>query len=202
MADLQALQRERRRHFLPALLLVLFALAGVALIIGLRPDLLHQPWWQLVIQIALWVLCLLVFPAIGLGMLFPSRGARMALAAAALGLTPLATLGVPDNLRDGLTMDGAHFLGCATLSALYVFLVLALGLLSGAFVQRRSTAAVFWISAGISLTGLNAITWHCPLTDAGHVLPSHLAVAALLMAATSMIGVGVRARAGVRARTG
>jgi hypothetical protein len=188
LADLRALQRERRRHFLPALFIVVFAIGGATVLVGLRPDLLAQPWWQLVVQCVLWVLCLIVFPAIGLGLLFPSRGVRIGLAAGAVGLTMLATLGLPGP--DLLGPD-EHFNfhgGCGVLIAVYAAVVLLMGLLSGAFVQRRKASAVYWIAAGISLTALTAITWHCPLTGAAHVLPSHLAVAAVLMVATSLVG--------------
>ncbi|MFO7565468.1 MAG: hypothetical protein R6X02_22695 [Enhygromyxa sp.] len=187
MADLESRQRERRRHFIPALVIVVLAVAAAMLLMGLRPDLLQQPWWQLGLQCVLWLLCLVVFPAIGLGLLFPSRGARIALAAGAVALTFLATLGLPsaEMFEDEVHGGG----GCAMMISVYGVAVLLMGLLSGAFVQRRKTAAVYWIAAGIALTGLTAITWQCPATGAAHVLPSHLGVAAALMGLTSLIGV-------------
>ncbi len=186
VADLESLQRRRRRHFLPALGIVILAVGGAMLLMGLRPDLLEQPWWQLILQCVLWLLCLVVFPAIGLGLLFPSRAARIGLAAGAVGSTVLATLGLPDPAMFEPDTHGG--LGCGVLVTLYAMVVLLMGLFSGAFVQRRKTAAVFWIAAGIALTGLAAITWQCPLTGAAHVLPSHLGVAAALMIGTSIIG--------------
>jgi hypothetical protein len=187
MADLESRQRERRRHFIPALSIVVLVVAAAMLIMGLRPDLLQQPWWQLGLQCVLWLLCLVVFPAIGLGLLFPSRGGRIGLAASAVALTFLATLGLPSPT---MFEDHAHGGGgCAMMISVYVVAVLLMGLLSGAFVQRRKTAAVYWIAAGIALTGLTAITWQCPTTGAAHVLPSHLGVAAALMVLTSLIGV-------------
>jgi lysylphosphatidylglycerol synthetase-like protein (DUF2156 family) len=193
VADLESGQRQRRRHFLPALAIVTLAVAGAMLLMGLRPDLLAQPWWQLVLQCVLWVMCLIVFPAIGLGLVFPSRGARIGLAAGAVGLTMIATLGVPDAQMFG---DDHHFSlggngggGCGLMISVYAAAVLLMGLLSGAFVQRRKATAVYWISAGISLTALTAITWQCPMTGAAHVVPSHLGVAAALMIGTSLIGV-------------
>ena len=189
VADLESLQRRRRRHFLPALVIVVVAIGGTMVMMGLRPNLLEQPWWQLAIQCLLWLMCLIVFPAIGLGLLFPSRGARIALASGAVGLTVLATLGVPEP---GMFAPDEHFHvegGCGLMITAYGAVVLFMGLLSGAFVQRRKASAVYWTAAGISLAGLTAITWHCPATGAAHVLPSHLGVAAFLMLATSAIGI-------------
>ncbi len=192
VADLEAQQRRRRRHFLPALGIIVLALVGGMLIVGLRPDLLDQPWWQLALQCVLWLLCLVVFPAIGLGLLFPSRGVRIGLAASAVGLTTLATLGLPSP--EMFAPDTHGGLGCGAMVTIYGTVVLLMGLFSGAFVQRRKAAAVYWIAAGIALTGLTAITWHCPVTGASHILPSHLGVAAALMVATSAIGVFVHRR--------
>jgi hypothetical protein len=194
VADLESGQRQRRRRFLPALVIVSLAVGGAMLIMGLRPDLLAQPWWQLILQCVLWILCLIVFPAIGLGLMFPSRGARVGLAAGAVGLTMIATLGAPEPWVLG---TDEHFYlagGCGLMITTYAAVVLLMGLLSGAFVQRRKTTAVYWISAGISLTALTAITWQCPMTGASHVVPSHLAVAAALMIGTSLIGVFVHRR--------
>lgn len=186
-ADLESQQRRRRRHFLPALGIVVLTVGGAMVLMGLRPDLLEQPWWQLAIQCVLWLLCLGVFPAIGLGLLFPSRGVRIGLAAGAVGLTVLATLGLPSAAMFEPDTHGG--LGCSVMIAIYAGVVLVMGLLSGAFVQRRRTAAVYWIAAGVALTGLTAITWQCPVTGASHVLPSHLGVAVGLMVATSLVGV-------------
>lgn len=185
-ADLETTQRRRRRHFLPALGIVVLAIGGAMVVMGLRPDLLDQPWWQLALQCVLWLLCLIVFPAIGLGLVFPSRAARIGLAGSAVGLTVLATLGLPTPEMWAPDTHGG--LGCGALVTIYAATVLLMGLLSGAFVQRRKTAAVYWIAAGVALTGLTAITWQCPVTGASHVLPSHLGVAAALMVATSVIG--------------
>lgn len=186
VADLQHAQRNRRRHFLPALLIVVFIVGGL-MMLGLRPDLLEQPWWQLALQCVLWLLCLIVFPAIGLGLIFPSRPARIGLAAGAVGLTLFATLGVPQGDLFG---PDQHFGGgCGTMISVYAAVVLLMGILSGAFVQRRKSSAVYWISAGISLTALTAITWQCPVSGAAHVVPSHLAVVAGVMVCTSLVGV-------------
>jgi hypothetical protein len=192
MADLESCRRRRRRDFIPALIVVAVALAGALLFLGLRPDLLEQPWWQLAVQCVLWALCLVVFPAIGLGVVFPSRATRVGLAVAAVALTLLATLGLPhDAMFEPDTHSGV---GCGLLITSYVGAVLLLGLLHGAFVQQRKAAATYWIAAGIALTGLTAITWQCPVTGAAHVLPSHLGVAAAMMVAVSLLGVLIRQR--------
>ncbi|NVB41565.1 hypothetical protein G6O69_27245 [Pseudenhygromyxa sp. WMMC2535] len=193
LADLDSLQRERRRHFLPALGVILIAVVGGLLLVGLRPDLFDQPWWKLLVQALIWLMCLLVFPAIGLGLIFPSRGARVALAAVVVGLTPLATLGLPGEFSLG---DDCTLTGCGMMLTAYALLVMLMGLFSGAFLQRRSASAVFWIAAGVSLTALSAVTWHCPMDETSHILHSHLGVALLLMAATSGVGALVRRRAG------
>jgi hypothetical protein len=189
--DLGVEQSRRRRHFVPALVIAMIAVAGPMLIVGVRPDLLAQPAWQLLIQCLLWLLCLIVFPAIGLGLMFPSRGTRIGLAAGAVGLTLLATLGVPAGLAAEHDHSGV---ACSLLVTFYALAVLLMGLLSGAFVQRRRASAVYWIAAGISLTALSAITWQCPDTGVAHVLPSHIAVAAALMIATSIVGILVHRR--------
>jgi drug/metabolite transporter (DMT)-like permease len=187
LADLCAQQSRRRRHFLPALVVAMIAIGGPMLIVGVRPDLLAQPAWQLALQCLLWLLCLIVFPAIGLGLVFPGRATRIALAGGAVGLALLATLGVPAGL--GSADHGHSGTACSLLVVFYALAVLVMGLLSGAFVQRRRASAVYWIAAGISLTALSAITWQCPETGVAHVLPSHLAVAAGLMIATSVVGI-------------
>lgn len=197
LADLEQQKQRRRRHFLPALAIVVLAVGGAMLVMGLRPDLLEQPWWQLLLQCVLWLLCLIVFPAIGLGLLFPSRGVRIGLAAGAVGLTVLATLGLPSPAM--FAPDDHGGLGCSVMITIYATVVLLMGLLSGAFVQRRKAAAVYWIAAGVALTGLTAITWQCPVTGASHILPRHLGVAAGLMIATSIVGVLMRRRHDERA---
>lgn len=199
VADLDSQQQKRRRHFLPTLVILTLVIGGAMVLIGLRPDLLAQPWWQLALQCVLWILCLGVFPAIGLGLWFPSRRARIGLAAGAVGLTVFATLGLPDPAM--FEPDNHGGLGCSLMIMAYAAVVLVMGLLSGAFVQRRRSAAVYWIAAGVALTGLTAITWQCPVTGASHVLPSHLGVAVALMIGTALIGVLVhRRRAVLRGR--
>jgi hypothetical protein len=179
--DLTQLQKERRRHFAPALILAVLALGGFFLIRGARPDLLNQPPWQLAVQIGLWGLCLVVFPAIGLGLLFPNRSTRVALAIGGVALTIAATLGWPFGL---VPNHGLHFGGCMVWLLTFGFVLVTLGLFSGAFVQRRANTAIYWVAAGVALAALNTVTWHCPMTGAEHVMASHLggAIAVLVFA--------------------
>ena len=143
--DLESRLGDRRRHFLPALLIVVLAIGGATLTMGLRPDLLAQPWWQLGLQCLLWVLCLIIFPAIGLGLLFPPRTVRVLLAGSAVALTVFATLGMPQGEVFGAD-EHFHFAGgCGAMIAAYATAVLLMGLLSGAFIQRRKASAVYWI---------------------------------------------------------
>jgi hypothetical protein len=190
--DLDQLQRERRRHFVPALLLAAVALGSFIVIGGVRPDLLSQPPWQLLIQVALWALCLVVFPAIGLGLMFPGRVVRVLLAVGAVLLTFAATLGWPSDLVPN--HDRFSFDGCMMMLTLFGVGLLGLGLFSGAFVQRRRTSAVYWIAAGVALAALNTVTWHCPNTGAAHVMPNHIGGAVVMMVLASVVGFVVHRR--------
>lgn len=191
VADLDRRRREKRRHFLPALLLVVLFVGGSLAIIGVRPDLLSQPSWQLALQLALWVLCFLVFPAIGLGLLFPRRTTRVLLAVIAIAASVFAAVG--QGLSDLASLSdhlaGEHGFGCGVVLILAGVIILAIGLISGAFVQRRRPAAVYWITAGVTLAALNTVTWHCPATGLAHVLPGHLGAATLLLVLASVIAV-------------
>lgn len=195
--DLARSQRARRRHFLPALLLTLLVCGGLLAITGVRGDLLDQPPWQLLLQISLWLLCFLIFPAIGLGLIFPSRGARVLLAVGGVLATVAAAIGQPgihdlEGLRRHL--EGEHGLGCGVVLLAAGGVILAIGVLSGAFVQRRRPAAVYWITAGVTLAALNTVTWHCPATGLAHVLPGHLGGALVLLALASVIALVAHVR--------
>jgi hypothetical protein len=184
--DLAQLQRERRRHFGPALAIAVLGIGGVLVLQGARADLLDQPPWQLGVQIGLWVLCLIAFPAIGLGLVFPRPAVRIALAATGLALAVTATMGWPISARDGT--PHAHLVGCSIWIVAYGAGLLVLGAFAGAFIQRRDRSGVFWIAAGTSLAALEAVTWHCPATGATHVMPYHLGAAALLMLGACVAG--------------
>ena len=191
--DLAQQRRARRRHFLPALLLVVLVVGASLAISGVRSDLFHQPPWQLGLQIGLWILCLLIFPAIGLGLLFPGRVARVLLAVAGVVATVAAAIGQDTRLFDlaGVRqhLSGEHGLGCGLVLIGAGVVILGIGLVSGAFVQRRRPAAVYWITAGVALAALNTVTWHCPATGLSHVLPGHLGAATVLLLLASVIAV-------------
>lgn len=189
--DLDNLRSERRRHFVPALLLMVLCLGGFIMIRGTRPDLLEQPPWQLLVQITLWGMCLVVFPAIGLGLLFPNRGTRIALAVGGVVLTIAATMGWPFQV---VPNHGFQLGGCLKMLLIFGAGLLGLGLFSGAFVQRRRSSAVYWVAAGVTLAALNTITWHCPETGAEHVMPNHLGGAIGMMLLASVVGFIVHRR--------
>jgi hypothetical protein len=192
MQDLRKEQRVRRAHFLPALLLASILVIGVLVSMKVRPDLLEQPPAQLALQGALWIMCLLVLPAVGVGLLFPGRWLRVGLATGAILLAAAASTGWPfTGLHHGAEagLDRCLMLVMGT----GVMLVL-IGFLSGAFVQRRGVASVFWVAAGLTLVALNVVTWHCPHSGLMHVLPGHLGGAALLMGVAVVVGVLSRRR--------
>lgn len=187
MQDLRKQQRVRRAHFLPALLLVAILVIGVLVSLEVRPDLLEQPPAQLALQGALWIVCLLVLPAVGVGLLFPGRWMRVSLATGAILLAAAASTGWPlTDLHHG---EAVGIDGCMTIVMGTGIMLVLIGFLSGAFVQRRGVASVFWVAAGLALVALNVVTWHCPASGLLHVLPSHLGGAALLMSVAVAVGV-------------
>lgn len=193
VADLQATRRARTRHFLPALILSLMVVGGLLVLEGLRPDLWHQPVGQLLAQLAVWALCLVALPAVGLGLWFPSRPLRLLLVIAAMVAAALAALG--RDLWTALERSGQgprlDFCVSATVGA--GFVLLAIGVLSGAFAGRRAGRAL-WVSGGLSLMALDVTLWHCPSDDPGHNLYSHLGAALLLMVLASVAGLIVHRR--------
>ncbi len=190
-SELGAQQRARRAHFRPALLLSLVVVLAPLVVMGVRPDLWQLPPAQLGVQILLWVLCLVVFPAIGVGLLFLGRAARVGLAVVAVALTVVASTGWPFSGSHMGHADG-HVLGCFSVTVAIGVVMLGIGVISGAFVQRRRVSAVFWLASGLALVALNVVTWHCPNSGMLHVLPSHVGGAALLLGLAAVIGVVVR----------
>jgi len=189
-ADLQGARRARVRHFVPALLLGLLAVGGFLVLEGLRPDLWRQPIGQLLAQMAVWGLCLVALPAVGIGLWFPPRPLRIGLVLGAIAAAVLAALG-PDLgsiVAGSVPGQGPRLDYCVTATVGTGFVVLAIGVLSGAFVARRRAASALWVSGGLSLMALDAMIWHCPSDDPGHNLYSHLGAAALLMLLASAAG--------------
>lgn len=190
-ADLAASRRARARHFVPALVVSLLVVGGFLVLSGLRPDLWRQPPGQLFAQLAVWALCLVALPAVGLGLWFPSRPLRVALAAAAVLAAVLAALG---PALWGLVGQGPRLDFCVGATVGAGFVLLAIGVLSGAFAARRRAGGALWVSGGVSLMALVATVWHCPSADLGHNLYSHLGAAGLLMVLASAAGLIVHRR--------
>jgi hypothetical protein len=197
-SDLEDARRVRRRHFMPALAIAVVMVAATIGVMGMRPDLFSLPLCQLALLVGLWVLCLVVFPAIGVGLLFVSRGARLGLALLAVLGTFSAVTGWPfvDHVHTaGTTMDGMHGMhACFGVALSAGILVLAVGLLSGAFSQRRRAGAVYWVASGMALMALNVATWHCPGSTMAHIVPNHVGAAAALMLLAVVAGLITRHR--------
>ena len=71
-------------------------------------------------------------------------------------------------------------------------LLLGVGFISGAFVQRKRFGAVFWVASGVALVALNIVTWHCPGTGIFHVLPNHMGAAVGLLVLATAAGLVAR----------
>jgi hypothetical protein len=195
--DLRGLRSDRRRHFVPALILGLLVLGGFLLLTGLRPDLWQQPAWQIAAQLAVWLLCLVALPAVGLGLWFPGRPLRAALAVAAVLAAVAAALG--PGLMDMFQGTGTFGQGprldyCVASTFGTGMTLLAIGVLSGAFAQRRRAGGALWVSGGVAMMALVAIVWHCPSDDIGHNVHSHLGAAVLLLLLAGAVGVITHAR--------
>ena len=182
-ADLESLQRERRLHFAPALAAWLVITGIIFGFTGIRGGLLDQPWWQIVAQVLVWLLCLVVLPSVGLGLIFPTRIKKVALIGAAVSLTVLA------SFDWGLEGGGAWSVGpCALLQTVVGAALLGIGGWSGAFIQRARPAAGFWIASGIALAALNTSTWHCADTSLGHVMSNHISGGIAMLLCAAIVG--------------
>jgi len=172
----------------------LVAVVALLVVLGVRPDLLGLSPARLAVQVVLWALCLVVFPALGVGVLFVGRMMRVILAVSAIALTVVASTGWP--FAPLAHAPGAASLGCFSVTLATGIALLGIGVLSGAFLQRRKMTAVFWIAAGLSLVALNVVTWHCPASGMLHILPSHVGGAAVLLGLAALVGWFVRRRDG------
>jgi len=188
--DLERTRRKKRANFVPALILVLLTAVGTLLIAGVRSDLLTQPLAALGVQALLWALCLWIFPAIGVGLLFPKRWARAGLILAAIVGAFVSATGWP--LGDGRLAHARPGDACLGLILGAGALLIGISWVSGAFVQRRNVCATFWISAGLVLMAFNLVTCHCPHTGLLHVVPSHIGGALTLLAVGVTVGLVLR----------
>lgn len=182
-ADLRALTREKRRHFLPAFVAWIAVAAVVFSVAGLRGSLLEQPWWQILAQVGVWTLCLGVLPAVGLGVIFPTPLTRALIICAALGLT------VAGSFDWSVKAGGPWMVGpCFALQTVVGVALLAIGGWSGAFLQRARPAAGFWIASGVAMAALNTSTWHCADTTFGHVVPNHIGGGVAMLLCATILG--------------
>jgi len=168
-ADLEAAAKAKRRHFLPATvgaISLILALLGMA---GVREDFMELPLWR---QFALggsWVICGLLFPAVGVGLWFPGRLARISLAVAGVLLPLSALVGWP------LGHDEPHAAApCGMALVILGSGLVGIGALSGAFAQRRSIGSTTWVAAGLTLAALATTGWVCPTDEGAHILWGHL----------------------------
>ena len=194
LGDLRALRRGRARHFMPAWVLSLLVVGGFLLLGGLRPDLWRQPPSQLAAQLAVWLLCLVALPAVGLGLWFPPRPLRVVLAGAAVLAAVLAALGPGLFAMLPGTGQGPQIDRCVAGTFGSGLGLLAIGVLSGAFAARRRPGSAIWVSGGVALMALDAVVWHCPSEDMHHNLFSHLGAATLLLLLASVTAVIVHRR--------
>lgn len=191
--DLQDLRRERALHFRVAQVLAVLAPALLLLYTGLRDDLLRQPVWMLGLQGLVWLLALLALPAIGLGLWFPSRGARLALSALAALTASVVAIGpeLADLPGASGLLGGFAFGYCTYLTLGAGALVLAVCAVSGAFAQRRRPATALWLATSVVLVAVDTTTWHCPATQLDHTVPMHLGSAALLLLIAAAAGLAL-----------
>ena len=133
-------------------------------------------------------MCLVAFPAIGLGLWFPRREVRIALAVGGVALVSSAVIQIdPHGHMPPQTVGQAFADPCFVVGVIMGGMLLALGLFSGAFTEQRRTTSVFWLMGGIALAALNSITWHCAATDTTHVM-SHVGGAAAVLVMVGVVG--------------
>ncbi|MDC0674025.1 hypothetical protein [Nannocystis radixulma] len=195
--DLAERRRERLQHFRPAWLLTA-AIPIVGLVLtGARDDFWAQPAWILGLEALVWGLALFALPALGLGLWFPGRAARLVLGllAAAVAFVVAAGPALFDmSYPTGMEDHPIYQVGCASLTLGAGALVLAVCALSGAFVQRRRSAGALWLAAAIALLGVLTTTWHCVITGLDHTLPSHLGAGVLMLLVAGLVGAGLHRR--------
>lgn len=168
-ADLSAETREKRRHFLPALVGAISLVCALLAMAGIREDFIEMPMWRQIALGASWLVCGLLFPAVGVGLWFPARGTRIALAVAGIAIPVAAVVGWPMG-----TDPPQQAASCGmALVALGTGLV-GVGALSGAFAQRRAATSTTWVAAGLTLAALATTSWICPVDHGGHLAWGHL----------------------------
>ena len=138
-ADLEAEATRKRRHFLPALVGASSLIVGLLAMAGVREDFAGLPLWRQVALSGSWLVCGLLFPAIGAGLWFPRRGVRTALALGGISLSVLAVVGWP------LGHEEPHAAAPCGIALLVLGAgLIGIGALSGAFAMRRSIGSSAW----------------------------------------------------------
>jgi hypothetical protein len=188
VADLEKQQCRRRAHFLRVLAVSAFVVVGSLALGSVRADIWQQSPSQLVAELVVLLVSLVAMPAIGVGLWFPERRTRLAIVAIAIVASATAVSGWP-AARGGPAVDGCLAIVLGTGAAL-----VAIGVVSGAFVERRCPSSVAWVTMGLSLVALNVATVHCPETGMRHVMPWHLGSALLLMGLAAGVATLVRRR--------
>lgn len=195
-ADLGRVHARRRRRFAPALAFVAVLVVGTLAGLGLRANLWDQPPWQVALQIATWLVCLVLFPAVGVGLWFPRPLTRVALAVGGVSLAIEAATGWPAAVPSTHAPRGDG--PCWMVLGGFGLLLLGIGALAGAFAERRSHSATYWVAAGVALAALNAVTWVCPDGNADHVIRLHLGPSLIVVAIAVGVGLFMHHRANAR----
>lgn len=157
-------------------------MVGILGTVGFRPDFTQQSPLKLFSQLILWGIGLVAFPAIGVGLWFPPTWVRWLLLGFAAIVITLGHVHVgpwPHALTSGF--------GCLAVMVSTGVLLLTISRLGHIFTERRRFSSVVWSSAGISLCGLNLITWHCSVSDPYHLMVGHWGAAAVVF----LLGLGI-----------
>lgn len=188
-ADLSAAAAEKRRHFVPATLGAASLIVALVAIAGIREDFLELPTWRQGALAASWVVCGLLFPAVGVGLWFPRRGTRVALAGIGLLLPLCAVVGWP------LGHDSPHPAGpCGVALMVLGAGLVGIGALSGAFAQRRSANSTTWVAAGLTLAAVATTSWICPVDEAAHLVWGHVVPGLAFVIVAVVLGRWLHAR--------
>jgi hypothetical protein len=178
--------RARRARFWAAFVAAAMVLGGGLWMMGPRPDLIALPAAGLVLAAVL-VIAVLVLPAIGAGVFFPSRTTSLGLFGAALaGLGYVVIAGVDRGPWVGGPV--APFGPCATAGASVASVLLVAALFGRAFVERRARRAVVWTAAGVGISAATFVTSVCQSHDPAHLLLAHGVPALCAVAAAALIG--------------
>ncbi|MCR9164857.1 MAG: hypothetical protein ACE37F_15265 [Nannocystaceae bacterium] len=187
--DLSAAAAQKRRHFVPAALGAAALCLALLAMAGTRDDFAALPPWRQLAFAASWIVGGLLFPAVGVGLWFPGRAGRIALAAAGIALPVCAVLGGP------AAHEGDHPAGpCGLALACLGLALVGLGALSGAFAQRRAARSTGWVAAGLTLSAATTSGWICPYDAPTHLLWGHVAPALALVVVAAALGRWMHAR--------